>query len=672
MGLGLTPAGGAKLNRGDLIAFAALFVINAALNAALFLPGEFPFRGSIEGGYASMVRLFSEYPNPWGWNPTQYCGLPVQFTYLPLVPYLGALLVWLARLEPVYAYRLLTAVFACLGPATLFLLVRRFGGSRGWALATALGYTLFSPAYGLIQQIDHDRGLVQLPWRVQVLAKYGEGPHTVGLALLPLALVAVWSAATGRKYRSIFVAAVLLAAVSLANWVAALALAWCCLMLMLAFLGAQRSTGFRQSRVLAAAGLGYLLACFWLTPTFVRTVAFNWPTDAFNYHLRNEQSWLLAGLAGGALSIRLLFIRWPGRNYVCFLVLSMFGFAYVVMNYYWRGLSTIPESRRYAPEFEMFLLAALFELLRRAVASRSRCLEACALVLASLLVAGGATQGWHYVTKDFAKWRPAPKESTVEYRIAELLASRRPAGRVYATGGLRFRLNSWFDLPQIGGTFETGLRSRVPVHYAYQIRTGLDSKPGEEGADAVAELTALGVEYIVVHGPRSQEYYRDVRNPAKFEGVAEPVWREGDDAVYKLPFRSLAHLVRPDAHVQHHNKYWLRPFLAAIEDPAQPRLTADWRGPSEMVIKGPAPPGMRMHVQVSYDPGWQAWQDGRAIPVEQDQLGQLSLLARPAEEATVLLRFLPTREQELMAALSALAWLASLAGLVAARRVGVH
>ena len=251
-----------------------------------------------------------------------------------------------ARAEPGHWYRIVTATFACLGPVTLFLFVWYFVRSRWWALAAAEGYTFLSPSYSLIEQIDTDRGFVDLPWRLHVLAKYGEGPHTAGLALLPLALMAVWAAGTGRKYWQVLLAAVALAAVTLTNWVAALALAFCCAMLVLAALGAY---DFSLRRVLASAALGYLFACFWLTPRFLRTVAFNWPADAFNYRLRGQQALLLVGLLAGLLLLRALFTVWLDRTYLCFLALTFFGFAYIVLAYYWYGLPTIPESRRATP-----------------------------------------------------------------------------------------------------------------------------------------------------------------------------------------------------------------------------------------------------------------------------------------------------------------------------------
>src|SRR5712692_2648446 len=218
-----------------LLLAAGLFALNVALIPPLFLPGEMPYRGSIEAGYVSMARFVAEHPNPWGWNPTQYCGLPTQFTYLPILPYLtGALIRLLPASDPGHLYRIVVATFACLGTGTLFLFVLYFTKSRWWALAAALGYTFLSPSYGLIEQIDTDRGFVPLPWRLHVLAKYGEGPHTAGLTLLPLAIAALWTAATGRKYWQLLLAAVALAAVTLTNWVAALALAFCFATLLLA------------------------------------------------------------------------------------------------------------------------------------------------------------------------------------------------------------------------------------------------------------------------------------------------------------------------------------------------------------------------------------------------------------------------------------------------------
>ena len=654
-------AGGA-----NLAIAGALFALNLALNIPLFEAGETPYRDSIEGGYAGMARFFSEHPNPWGWNPAQYGGLPSQFTYLPSLPYLAGAISRIAPAAPPdYAYRILASAFACLGPATLFLFVLYFTRSRWWALAAALAYTFFSPSYYLVHTIDVDRGKASLPWRLQVLVKYGEGPHNAALTLLPLALIAVWEAAIGRGFRRIFVAAILLAAVTLINWVAALAMACCCLILLMTLAGSFDATGFRAGRVFAAAGLAYGLACFWLTPTFIRVIAFNWPVDAFNYHLLGPQRLLLAGLPITLLLLRLL-LPWifPRQYYLWFVTLSFLAFAWVVLWFYSSGLNTIPESRRYALEMELFLLLMAFESLRLAMGAMIAPLRFFVLyaALAAFLAGWGESSLRKYCTQGFGDRRPAPKEGFIEYRLAERLAALQPQGRVFATGGLRFRLNSWFPIAQVGGGFESGLSNRMPLRLSYQIRTGMNSAPGQDGVDAVRELRALGAEYVAVHGSKSREYYRDFKNPKKFDGLLDPVWREEDDTIYRVPFSSLAHAVSP-AELSSWDPAGMLPasdpYPAAIGD-ASRSLAVSWRGSSGLDIEGAIPQGQLVSVQVNYDPGWSAAQDGRPIPVDRDRLGYLVLRANAAPAAHIKLDYRGNWEQRVMAALSAMVWIGSI------------
>jgi len=100
---------------------------------------ELPFRGSVAGGYLSMARFLSQHPNPWGWNPFPYCGLPVQFMYVPALPYLSALGIrLLPHLSPDLVFRTIVSLAACLGPVTLFFFALHFTRSRRWALAAAV------------------------------------------------------------------------------------------------------------------------------------------------------------------------------------------------------------------------------------------------------------------------------------------------------------------------------------------------------------------------------------------------------------------------------------------------------------------------------------------------------------------------------------------------------
>ena len=62
------------------LAAVSILAINLWLAGPLFMHGDLPFRGSIEGGYAATTRFIAGHPNPWGWNPFQYCGIPTRLT----------------------------------------------------------------------------------------------------------------------------------------------------------------------------------------------------------------------------------------------------------------------------------------------------------------------------------------------------------------------------------------------------------------------------------------------------------------------------------------------------------------------------------------------------------------------------------------------------------------
>jgi hypothetical protein len=255
-------------------------------------------------------------------------------------------------------------------------------------------------------------------------------------------------------------------------------------------------------------------------------------------------------------------------------------------------------------------------------------------------------------------------QSTPEHQVATWLAQQKPQGRVLVSGGLRFRLNSWYDIQQVGGGFESGLRNRTPVEFAYHIRTDLGSKPGMEVADSIREMKALGVQYVVVHGRESAEHYRDYKNPTKFEGALDKVYDTGADIVYRVPFHGLAHAVYP-----HEEPGWafrdaLEPYVKAIEDEARPQLTARWLDNTRLLVEGSVPEGMMMSVQVSYDRGWSATSNGRSVPVEKDNLGFMKLHAT----GPVDLKYRGTAEQKVFAGVSLLTWAGALLLLWKSRR----
>jgi hypothetical protein len=654
---------------GTLLPALFILLLNLWLNAPLFMAGELPFRGSVEGGYVSMSRFLSQHPNPWGWNPLPYCGLPVQFMYVPAMPYLTALGIHLLpHVTPDRIFRTIVSFNTCLGPVTLYFFGLYFTGRRRWALAAALAYSFVSPSYGLFPAIEKDRGIAQLPWRVQVLGKYGEGPHNTGLMLLPMALLALFRAGKGRGYPPILLAAVLLAAIPLTNWVAAFALAISCLVLLLAAWG---EAEFRTWRALAAAALAWLLACFWLTPSFIKVIFFNWPVDSFAYQLGNQQARAIAGMVAGALVVRALFHFLGGSFYLRLVTLGVFVFGWISTVYYVYGIDTIPESRRYAIEFEFFFALAIMEALRLAVNQANQTVRLCAYCSGGLLLLVGLPQLFSEAKQGWQAWLPVAPERTIEYRLARWLEDRKPVGRVFASGGLRFRLNSWFDIQQVGGGFETGLQNRMPVELAYRIRAASNLWKGHETEDTLLELKALGTQYVVVHGAASREYYRDFVRPERMAASLPAALHVEDDTIYELPGRPLAHLMLPEeipsVDPREHPEVLVK-YVGAMEDAARPSLRSRWDDPSTFTMEGPVPEGHLIAVQVNDDRGWRATQDGRRIEITQDALGFVVLHPSPAAASRIELQYWGTLEQRLMAALCGVSWMVALFAFFRVRR----
>ena len=646
------------------LAAVAILALNLWLNGPLFMHGDLPFRGSIEAGYVATARFISEHPNPWGWNPFQYCGIPTRFLYVPALPYLTALLVRLFPHAAVdYTYRVIVSLATCLGPVTLFAFALYFTRSRRWAFAAAMAYSLLSPSYGLFPAVEKDRGIVQLPWRIQVLAKYGEGPHNTALMLMPLVLLAVWLAATRRGYPRILAAALLLALTPLVNWVGAFALTIACVLFLLSGVGEK---SFRVVPVCVGGVFGYLLACFWLTPSFIGTIVFNWPTDSFAYHFGTPQKWLVGGLIASVLLLRLVFRITRASFYLCFVTLAAFTFGWIATFFYLGGYDTIPESRRYAIEFELFLALALVEAIRLGARHSNSTVRMCAFGTAGVLLLAGTPQLWAYVNEGWSRWKPAPREQSIEYRLARWMADHPPEGRVFASGGLRFRMNSWFDLAQVGGGFETGLQNRVPWDLSYKIRTAHDLAPDRAAADTLLMLKAMDTQYVVIHGPHSREYYRDFVEPERVAASLPAVYHEEDDTVYALPPHPLARLVSPaelpgrdaDEHPEA-----LELYIAAMEDSARSVLHSTWRDNNTLEIDGKVDNGRLVALSMNSDPGWHASQDGREIPVETDNLGFIILRAAPSPATHIEMRYRVGAEPRMMAAICVLAWIGAAAGL---------
>jgi hypothetical protein len=266
---------------------------------------------------------------------------------------------------------------------------------------------------------------------------------------------------------------------------------------------------------------------------------------------------------------------------------------------------------------------------------------------------------------------PSPREMAVEYQVSKLLQDRGPAGRVFVSGGTRFRINSWFAVPQLGGTFESGLRNRIPLDLMYHMRLGLGRTEQQQAPDAIRSMRFAGVEYAVLHGPDSSEHYKDFKRPDMFDGLLERVYARNGDFIYKVPFHGYAHLVYDDemtaSNPSGYDVELSTRYVASMDDPVRPKLASKWLDNNRLEIRGRMVDGMGVSVQVNYDEGWTAAQNGKPLQVLKDNTNFILLRPQPGE-SMILLHYTGSPEHKRYAALSGAAWLIALGWLVIDRR----
>jgi hypothetical protein len=263
------------------------------------------------------------------------------------------------------------------------------------------------------------------------------------------------------------------------------------------------------------------------------------------------------------------------------------------------------------------------------------------------------TQLQKTVIRRYQDWRLAPTAESIEYQVAKRLERFQPKGRVFLTGGFRFQANSWVEVQQTGGTFESGLHNRKPVDLAYGIRTGMGLSDADAVRQSIRRLLALGVEYFVVPRLDSQEFYRDFRHVERFEKELTPVDRIGNNWIYQTPFRSFARMFTPE-------HAWTYEAHLVEEDrlPALGRPEFRWISPVRFRVTNATPNGI-LAVQVNYHEGWRAIQRGRELPLSSGPLGFIQAKSQAGDP--IDFSFGGTLEQKVFGVISGLTWLGSIA-----------
>jgi len=617
----------------SLLAPAVLAGLNLLLSFPLF-SGEYTHHmRSIEPAFTSDARFILEnYPHI-NWYPLWYLGFPFHLTYPPLVPYLTALLCTVSGISTARSYRVLVAFAYLFCPVTFYFFAERLMKSRFWGLVCALAYTLFPSSYYLFFP-DAAQRLQGFPSvRLVNLALYGEGPHTIGLAITPLAALFFLEAVGKPRPRNYVLAAVSVAAVALVNLVAFFALAVVLAVLLLVELsrGASLNVAWRAFICLS---LAYGLVAFTYDLSFTRASA------AFGEQGTSTWGWLGALLLLiGLILVARLAIK-PGRAWAVGLT-WVAGFGGVIFPYF-LGLTVAPQPWRYIPELDMGI-ALLIGMAARFL-SQGRALKKFLLGTVVIVALVNSVLSWG------AGWSMAqPNENianTAEYRVAVHLKSLVSQGeRVYTTGSTAFWLNVFTDIPQVRGGSDQGATNRWWADVKHEVNTGEDSHT------SIQWLKALNVRYVVVDFPNASTAYKDYVYPFKFEGRLEKLFHWGGVAVYEIPLSNSAWVqvvssevagqLRPIRGVL--DREGLGDYLGLVEN-----STAN--GTVEYIVENPDEIRLTVMgcsgresllVKSTFDPRWRATVDGVDVPIE--KIGPDFMLISPRRAGSYEIELTCTR-----------------------------
>src|SRR5579883_475263 len=592
---------------------------------------------SIEGVFIALARFAMAHWKDLTWFPLWADGVPYQTAYPPLLPLLAALCGGIRGLSPAHAYHWVTAFFYCLGPVALFALAFRLSRSRWTAFAAGLIYSSLSTSAWLVPAIAQDLGSPFFARRLQALVYYGEGPHVSSITLLTAALLCLDRAMEQRRAPRVLLAALAFAATALTNWMGAFATVLIVVPYTIAHLGGREGWKWRDAAWVGLIGAtAYCLAAPLMPPSTIAVLKLNAVTTggdyAYAYHAALPNA---IGVAAGLVIGKFLVRRLP--RYLQFAILFAFLMMLLTLADDWLGLAILPMAARYHLEMELALALLLAFTGHALLRNRPRRAAALSISLLAIAVIQPVRLERRYA-RNFLL-RPGDIRNTIEWQKAQWINRNWTGGRVLIAGSSLFWWAAFSDVPELWGVDQgtTNPIIRVAEYAIYHSdRTGPD-----HAAIAVLWLKALGVHAVGVSGPASPEKYKLFQNPKVFEGVLAPIWREGDDVIYRVDEAgpSLARVVPRSALARREPVNGLdvepvRPYVAALDDPHLPRAQFRWTSVHSAAIATHLEPDRVISLQIAWSRGWHADVNGRSVPVQRDAIGLMYLdpgIAGPCE-----------------------------------------
>ena len=590
---------------------------------------------SIESTFISDARfLAAHWPHP-RWQPLWYTGTRFDYVYPPALRYGTAALSKIFGWWTVKEYHFYTIFFYCVGIAGVYLLVRVAGRPRAAAWLCALATGLLSPSLLLFKNMSDDAGPWHIPVRFNVLVHYGEGPHITALCLLPIALAFTWRALEAKRPGSLALAAIFCAAVVSNNFYGATALAIFFALLIWSFLVTRGIRGVLFP-ALAIPLLAYGLTAFWLSPSYLQITLRN-----MQYVAQKGSSWSGAA-AAVTVAISAVASYWfarfrKNRTWALFVVGSLVFFGLNVVGNHFLNFRVIGEPGRLVPELDLVIILAAALLGEWLWLRPGPWLK----IAVALVVVVSFASARHYVRHVRQFIQPWPDyQSRVEYRVADWLWKNAPNARTYTSGTVRFWFDTWHDLDEMGGGSEQGLLNSVVYDSTWEMILGSDPE------SVRLWLKAAGVDVMYTSGPNSEEPYKDIGHQERFaqwpllweDPQGDKLWstqRRFAPRVRVVDTATLNGLppMRDRLDIEH-----LRPYVNAIENGPDSPATLDWPSTDAMAVHAKIEPGQSLLIQETWDPAWQAWADGKRLPIRKDELNFMVIDAPPGDR-TIRLEF---------------------------------
>jgi len=615
---------------------AAVFALAAVLVLPVFRLDYLDNWKSIEGSFIAQGHMLQENWPHHLWQPLWYCGTRADYVYPPGPPYGAAIFATLLRASAARGYHVFIGFCYAFGFLILYLWTRTATGSRGAAWLATVSIALASPCFLVLPFIRND-SMFHVPQRLHVLMSYGEGPHISSLAMLPIAWIGAWKRFRGGDALWLCLSAAGIALTVTINLYGLTAIAitmplllWACLL---------ERPDWRMVRDGVFIGvLAWGLTAWWLVPSYVKVTS-------RNLYLVSPagNSWsfpVLIALLVIYLAVSLVVRRLPRFSAYAFFIWSTLGWlAAYILGFQWFGFQVAGNPIRLIPEMDVFAVLCFVQLAGVVWRSRNLALRVALLVLLFFAF----RPSWRYLKHAYHEF---PKSSNwqerVEYKTETWLYTHFPDRRAFVTGTIRFWYDSWHDGQEADGASQQGILNPLLPGAQWIIMHGNDPKV------ITWWLEALGVDILVVPGKESQEPYRDIEDPKKYDGALPLLRDDGEgNRYYRVPRRATG-IVRmvdrarmdavPPIRVEGLTTQ-VQAYAEAVESgPAGDRARCRWHGSDALDVTAEVSEGEALLVQETFDPGWRAYESGRAQDIHADAVGHM-LIALPPGSHTIRMVF---------------------------------